>query len=186
MKNKMLVLTLLAASTTISTQANSAASVNDGYWRDPAGVVARNGSGGCWHTIYWTPAMAIPGCDGVPGTASAANALFRLEGANFATGSAELLSAADAKLGEVVTAAKQNPEMKFEVSGHTDNRGDKAANQKLSEERAAAVKTWLVKHGVAANRISTSGYGETQPIADNQTESGRSANRRVEVRSSSM
>ena len=106
----------------------------------------------------------------------------RLEGANFATNSAKLLKTADVKLSEVVNAAKQYPEVKLEVSGHTDNRGKKALNQKLSENRAAAVKAWLVKHGVAANRISTAGYADTQPIADNKTKEGRAANRRVEVR----
>jgi OOP family OmpA-OmpF porin len=106
----------------------------------------------------------------------------RLEGANFATNSAKLLKTADVKLNEVVNAAKQYAEMKLEVSGHTDNRGKKALNQKLSENRASAVKAWLVKHGVAADRISTAGYADTQPIADNKTKAGRAANRRVEVR----
>lgn len=106
----------------------------------------------------------------------------RLEGANFATGSSRLLKTADVKLNEVVNAAKQYPEVQLEVSGHTDNRGKKALNQKLSNNRAAAVKTYLVKHGVAADRISTAGYADTQPIADNKTETGRAANRRVEVR----
>jgi OOP family OmpA-OmpF porin len=104
-----------------------------------------------------------------------------LEGANFATNSAKLLKAADVKLNEVVNAAKQYPEVKLEVSGHTDSRGKKVLNQKLSENRAAAVKAWLVKHGVAANRISTAGYADTKPIADNKTKAGRAANRRVEV-----
>jgi OOP family OmpA-OmpF porin len=106
----------------------------------------------------------------------------RVEGANFATSSAKLLKTADVKLNEVVDAAKQYPEVKLEVGGHTDNRGKKAFNQKLSEKRAAAVKAWLIKHGVAADRISTAGYADTQPITDNKTKAGRAANRRVEVR----
>lgn len=105
----------------------------------------------------------------------------RLEGANFASGSARLLKTADAKLGEVVKAATQYPQVGLEVSGHTDNTGKKALNQKLSENRAASVKAWLVKHGVAADRISTVGYADTKPIADNKTKAGRAANRRVEV-----
>jgi OOP family OmpA-OmpF porin len=105
----------------------------------------------------------------------------RLEGANFANNSAKLLKTADMKLNEVVKAVNQYGEVKLEVSGHTDNRGKKAFNQKLSEKRAAAVKSWLVKHGVAADRISTVGYADTQPIADNKTKVGRAANRRVEV-----
>jgi len=108
--------------------------------------------------------------------------LINLDGANFATNSATLLKGADKRLNEVVIAAKQNPDAKFEVSGHTDSRGKKASNQKLSENRAASVQAWLVKHGVASARISTAGYADTKPIADNKTPSGRAANRRVEVR----
>jgi len=105
-----------------------------------------------------------------------------IEGANFATRSAKLLNTSETKLNEVVDAAKQHPEIKLEVSGHTDSRGSNAYNQKLSEHRAAAVKEYLVKHGVAADRISTVGYGETKPLADNNSDAGRDANRRVEVR----
>ena len=106
----------------------------------------------------------------------------RLEGANFATSSAKLLKSANVKLNEVVRAAEQYPEVELEVSGHTDSTGNKAFNQKLSENRAAAVKVYLVKNGVAAERINTAGYADTQPIADNKTKAGRAANRRVEVR----
>lgn len=105
-----------------------------------------------------------------------------LEGAHFATNSAKLFKTADVKLNEVVNAAKTYSEVKLEVSGHTDSTGKKAFNQKLSERRAASVKAWLVKHGVAADRIKTVGYADSKPIANNKTKSGRAANRRVEVR----
>jgi OmpA-OmpF porin, OOP family len=105
-----------------------------------------------------------------------------IEGANFETRSAKLLKPSEAKLNEVVTAAKEHSEIKLEVSGHTDSRGKTAYNQKLSEQRAASVKEYLVTHGVAADRISTIGYGETKPIADNKTDEGRATNRRVEIR----
>ncbi|TXT25890.1 MAG: OmpA-OmpF porin OOP family [Gallionellaceae bacterium] len=108
--------------------------------------------------------------------------LVRLEGANFASGSAKLLPSADAKLNEVVEAAKHYADVKLDVSGHTDNQGKKAYNQKLSEGRAASVKKYLVQKGVAEDRIVTSGHADTQPIADNNTKEGRAANRRVEVR----
>jgi OOP family OmpA-OmpF porin len=106
----------------------------------------------------------------------------RLEGANFATGSSKLLDSANSKLDEVVKSAADFPEIQLTVSGYTDNVGHAARNQKLSQERADAVKTYLTKKGVAANRISTKGFGADSPIADNSSVEGRAKNRRVEVR----
>lgn len=106
----------------------------------------------------------------------------RLEGANFASGSSKLLPGADAKLDEVVNAATQFPDVQLDVSGHTDNVGNAAKNVKLSQERADAVKAYLVKKGVAAERIHTKGYGADNPIAGNDTAEGRAKNRRVEVK----
>lgn len=108
--------------------------------------------------------------------------LVRLEGANFASGSAKLLPSADVKLNEVVDAAKHHADVKLEVSGHTDNQGKKAYNQKLSENRAAAVKAYLMQQGVPGDRIVTAGYADAQPVTSNNTKEGRAANRRVEVR----
>jgi len=107
----------------------------------------------------------------------------QIEGANFDTNSAQLRKTAAPKLDDVVSFAAKYPDAKLVVSGHTDNRGSKAYNQKLSERRAAAVKAYLVKKGVAAERISTQGYGLDQPVADNKTAEGRAKNRRVEIRS---
>jgi OmpA-OmpF porin, OOP family len=70
----------------------------------------------------------------------------------------------------------------IEISGHTDNVGSKISNQKLSEERANAVKAYLVKKGIAAARIETKGYGDSLPIADNSSEEGRTLNRRTVVK----
>lgn len=106
----------------------------------------------------------------------------RIEGASFDTASAKLKPAADGKLQQVVDFASKYPEANLEVTGHTDDRGKDAYNQKLSERRAAAVKAHLVKKGVAAERITAKGYGKTMPMADNKTKEGRAANRRVEVR----
>lgn len=105
-----------------------------------------------------------------------------IEGANFDTDSAKLKPSADAKLQQVVDFAAKYPEANMEVSGHTDNRGSDAYNQKLSEKRAASVKAYLVKKGVAVGRISAKGYGKTKPVADNKTREGRAANRRAEIR----
>lgn len=107
---------------------------------------------------------------------------FVLEGASFATASDKLLKGADQKLAEVLAVAKRYPNVKLEVSGHTDSQNKTGRNQILSERRAAAVKAYLVKNGIAADRIVSAGYADTKPVADNNTAQGRAANRRVEVR----
>ena len=104
-----------------------------------------------------------------------------LDGANFANASAKLSKSAETKLDEVVDTAKKNPEIKLSVDGYTDNKGKKASNQKLSVHRAESVKAYLVKHGVAADRISTAGHADTDQFGDNKTAAGRAANRRVEI-----
>jgi len=69
--------------------------------------------------------------------------------------------------------------LKLEIQGHTDNVGAKDANLKLSRDRADSVKAYLVKGGVVASRLTTAGFGDAQPVADNGTEEGRAQNRRV-------
>jgi outer membrane protein OmpA-like peptidoglycan-associated protein len=73
-----------------------------------------------------------------------------------------------------------NPEIRIEIRGHTDNVGEPGENQMLSESRARAVYDWLVEKGVASGRLSSRGFGEKMPIASNDTEQGRQDNRRVE------
>ena len=106
-----------------------------------------------------------------------------LEGANFGTGSAKLLPAAYPQLDKVVEFAKQFTDARIEISGYTDNTGNAAANQKLSQRRAESVKAYLVSKGVTASQITALGYGSDKPIADNKTREGRARNRRVEVSS---
>jgi OOP family OmpA-OmpF porin len=77
---------------------------------------------------------------------------------------------------------KKDPSLKIQIAGHTDNSGNPAANQVLSERRANAVKRTLAeKYGVEASRLSAKGYGAEQPLADNGTEEGRAINRRGEL-----
>ena len=75
---------------------------------------------------------------------------------------------------------KVNPSMIIEVGGHTDNVGDDATNMKLSHDRAKAVREYLVNAGIGANRVQAKGYGESNPIATNDTDDGRRSNRRTE------
>ena len=87
-------------------------------------------------------------------------------------------SRATAQLGQFML---EYPERKVLVEGYTDSSGREETNQRLSEQRAEAVKDALVSRGIAPNRIQTTGYGESYPVADNNSSAGRSQNRRVEV-----
>lgn len=86
----------------------------------------------------------------------------------------------NAILQEVARALKQNPAMRIEVAGHSDDVGSADNNMKISLARANMVRAWLVKMGVDAARLQPTGRGEAEPIADNSTPEGRAANRRVE------
>ena len=179
-----------------------------GYNIDQRGTVTKSGFGLCWRTGYWTPAMAIEECDPelvkkpeppvpvaaapapVPVPAPApkpapapvpvaekvtlgASALFNFD-------KAVLRPEAKAKLDDV--AAKMN-EIKLEVViavGHADRFGNAAYNQKLSERRAEAVKSYLVGAGVEANRVYTEGKGSTQPVTDAKACAGRKSAKVVE------
>lgn len=99
----------------------------------------------------------------------------------FATGSSKLLAKSYPKLNDVVTILKENPSYKVNVDGHTDDVGKDENNQTLSENRAAAVKAYLVSKGIDESRLTSTGYGETKPVADNKTAAGRAKNRRVEM-----
>ena len=85
------------------------------------------------------------------------------------------------ELNRWVDVFKKNPELKAEIHGHTCWIGTEAYNQSLSERRATAVVNYLVEQGVAASRLTRKGFGETSPIASNETQAGREQNRRVEV-----
>ncbi|MFY7988709.1 MAG: OmpA family protein [Flavobacterium sp.] len=77
---------------------------------------------------------------------------------------------------------KEYPTAKFSLEGHTDSTGSEASNQKLSEERAAAVRNFLVENGIDASRLSSKGFGESMPVDSNKTAKGKANNRRVEVK----
>ena len=100
----------------------------------------------------------------------------------FAFNKFDLNAKARGYLDTVVAWLKQHEDLKIEIAGHTDNIGTDEYNQKLSESRAKSVYDYFVKNGVKAENLSYSGYGESQPIATNDTDEGRQQNRRVELK----
>jgi len=82
-------------------------------------------------------------------------------------------------LDAVAGVLEKNAKMRLRIEVHTDSRGSSAYNRKVSQDRANAIKKYLVGKGIQAKRLVAKGYGEDQPIADNQTEAGRAANRRI-------
>jgi len=92
-----------------------------------------------------------------------------------------LKSAAQTNLTNLATSLTNNPQTNILIVGHTDNTGSAAHNQDLSVRRAEAVKAYIGSHGVSGSRLTTTGKGFNEPIADNSTEAGRSQNRRVEI-----
>lgn len=105
-----------------------------------------------------------------------------LRGVNFEFDKAKLTVNAKALLDPVADALIARPDIKVEIDGHTDSKGSDAYNMKLSDARAASVVAYLVSRGVAADRMTSKGFGESQPVADNATDDGRELNRRVELK----
>lgn len=100
----------------------------------------------------------------------------------FASAKSDLLPTAQAKLNDVATALLAgDPDTTFVVEGHTDSQGKEEANQYLSLKRANAVREYLISRDIAADRITAEGFGESRPVADNNTPEGRANNRRVEI-----
>ncbi|OSZ77104.1 hypothetical protein CAP36_11850 [Chitinophagaceae bacterium IBVUCB2] len=121
------------------------------------------------------------GCPEVPANVSKSLGA-SAQGISFGATNAKLTTKSYASLDQVVRMMNENPGLQIRIEGHTDNAGDDDANMKLSEDRAIAVKDYLISKGISENRITTEGFGETQPIADNNTASGRMKNRRIELR----
>lgn len=201
------------------------------YWVGSDGDYVRSGFGECVRTIDWTPAKAIPGCEGDAAQAladdraaakakaaakarakadadAAARAKAQAEAAEKAREAAAAAASSDPQYRNMSLASGATFELggstlsvsgkaavaallaKFDgeqiqsviVEGHTDDRGAASFNQQLSEKRARAVKAELIANGVDTNIIKTVGYGESSPIADNGTRTGRAQNRRVEIK----
>jgi len=107
---------------------------------------------------------------------------YKLHGVTFEFDSAKLSAQSTAMLDDAVKILKRKAGLKVVIAGHTDSRGNDDYNMGLSQRRAQAVADYLVGHGVNGANLTVIGYGETQPVADNGSEAGRAANRRVELR----
>jgi len=107
---------------------------------------------------------------------------YTLNSLNFETGKATIKQESYVLLDDIVELMKLKPDMKILIEGHTDSDGEDTANLILSDQRAKAVKAYLISKGINSNRISSIGYGETRPLADNSSAEGKAKNRRTEVR----
>lgn len=105
-----------------------------------------------------------------------------LDGITFDTGKANIRPDSKAILDEIGALLARDPALRLEIQGHTDNVGSPTDNLALSQKRAEAVKSYLVAaHFIDAGRLTTAGFGDTRPVADNATDDGRAKNRRVEL-----
>jgi len=108
--------------------------------------------------------------------------IFEIKNLNFKTAKYNIEEKYFQELDNLKSLLVNENEIKIEIAGHTDNNGSELANQLLSENRAKSVKSYLVKNGIDKLRINYVGYGEKQPIANNNSKQGREKNRRIEIR----
>ncbi|MGD9216865.1 MAG: OmpA family protein [Desulfobacteraceae bacterium] len=119
-------------------------------------------------------------CDGTPTKAEVmANGCWALKGI-FPPGRTDIGFGVRGKLDRVVMVLRNNPSLRIEIQGHTDDSGTFSANLRLSKERAKSVMQYLIKRGIEPERLQWAGYGQTRPVATNDTRDGREQNRRVE------
>nr|WP_315194389.1 OmpA family protein [uncultured Aquabacterium sp.] len=203
--NKLNKIAALVATMTV---AGAAFAQNVDNWRATDGTVWKNGTNEyCWRDTPWTPATGVQGCDGVPAPVAPAAAPAPAPAAAPAPAPAPVVAPAAPATEKVSFAADAffdfdkatlKPEGKAKLDdladkvkaitleviiavGHTDSVGADGYNQKLSEKRSEAVKSYLVGKGVEASRVYVEGKGEKQPVADNKSSDGRAKNRRVEI-----
>lgn len=204
---KIAILSSLAVALMMSAGVSMAA--NDGYLTETGGSIVHNGYSQCWHTGYWTPAMAVSECDGGVAPAAAKKAEDVPSGpaapAMKITLQAETLFDFDKAVlrddgkavldQEVASKMKDHPELEVVmITGYADRIGSEKYNQKLSEKRADAVKNYLIAQGIAANRLEAQGKGEADPKVSCDDVKGKATrhnkklveclqpNRRVDIR----
>lgn len=106
---------------------------------------------------------------------------YTLDEVYFDTGKATLKPSSYKSLNNLVKVLKANKKLVIEIGGHTDNVGSQETNKTLSQKRADSVKKYLISKGISSSQIQTKGYGDTQPVAYNDTADGRQKNRRTQV-----
>ncbi len=127
------------------------------------------------------PVLAKKCPEMVKGATVSTEGCWVIKNLNFRTNSAAIEPKGVHALQEAIDLLKKNPNLHVEIQGHTDNVGKAPYNKKLSLARANSVMTHLVKHGIQKKRLSAAGHGLERPVDSNDTETGRAANRRVEM-----
>jgi OOP family OmpA-OmpF porin len=197
---------LITISVVILCAASTQVLADKEYWIGTDGDYARGRDGKCVRTVLWTQERSIDDCEGRETKAEVKPAPVKKEpvaaavvaapvaaapetttmslssGATFETGGSTLSAEGKAEVAAMVAKFEGKTVDSVVVEGYTDDSGDAAFNQQLSEERAEAVKAELVANGANPDKISTVGHGEDNPIADNSTREGRAKNRRVEIK----
>jgi len=165
--------------------AGAGAGVGYGTKNDGAGAGAAVGGlavgGGLGYLIGDHLCQVPPEPPPPPPPPPAPKRIATLTGPSFDFNKATLTSEGKAKVDHAVQVMKDDAALKVSVEGHTDAIGSEAYNMKLSERRAESVRDYLTSHGVAAGRITTAAFGESRPVASNDTAEGRAENRRVEI-----
>jgi len=170
MRSSLLIVALLAAAGCAETQRTCRPMMT---WSAPGSVCA----GAAAPVVVAEPTPAPP-----PKRVQVTDKKIEItEIVQFETGQAVLLPQSEQLLKEVAEAFTEHPEIEeVEVEGHTDSQGNDQSNMKLSEARANTVRDFLIGLGISGSRLVPKAYGETKPVADNDTEEGRYKNRRVE------
>jgi len=203
MSNKQLVLVVTLSLVGLTGQNNSIAHElgkgNDSRVVDSSGHLISDNSGDCVMTGSWDKALDLVDCGAAPAQAAVApepapaaepapapvvveQKISLSAGALFDVNSDSLKSAGKQELSELAGGIKAMQKVqRVNITGHTDSSGAESYNQVLSERRANAVRNYLLEQGVSSTVISTSGMGESQPVASNSTREGRARNRRVEI-----
>lgn len=204
MRHPLLHITLIAAcgglTLSMTVTAHEGGTANAAYVGDARGHLVLDGSGNCVRTSSWSKDLAIAECDPdlmpkaepvvtttpapvppAPAPQVVAESVSLSAGALFDVNKDILKPAGERELRDLAARIRTIDIEHIDIAGHTDSTGAEAYNQDLSMRRAIAVKNFLIDEGIDPRTLSTIGYGESRPIADNGTAAGRAQNRRVEV-----